>query len=119
MIPGDEHLGFDPNAFVQRLIEETGISHVWEPVRTKVAEGGRCFVTMRIPTRDPNRGERVPYTEHDAKHGARQIKPLAIPPKLRNHSGMEKLIELHSSPSSAGCRSLGTWASRKSLRAGH
>jgi hypothetical protein len=26
MIPGDEHFGFDPNAFVQRLIEETGIS---------------------------------------------------------------------------------------------
>ena len=53
MIPGDEQFGFDPNAFVQRLIKETGISHVWEPVRTKVAEGGRCFVTMRIPTRVP------------------------------------------------------------------
>ena len=24
MIPGDEYFGFDPNAFVQRLIEETG-----------------------------------------------------------------------------------------------
>jgi len=43
MIPGDEYFGFDPNAFVQRLIEETGFSHVWEPVKTKVAEGGRTF----------------------------------------------------------------------------
>jgi hypothetical protein len=73
MISGDEHFGFDPNAFVQRLIEETGISHVWEPVRTKVAEGGRCFVTMRIPTRVPNPGERVPHTEREAKQGARQV----------------------------------------------
>ena len=73
MIPGDEHFGFDPNAFVQRLIEETGISHVWEQARTKVAEGGRRFVTMRIPTRAPNPGERVSLTEREAKHGARQI----------------------------------------------
>ena len=36
MIPGDEHFGFDPNAFVQRLVEETGIAHEWEPVATKV-----------------------------------------------------------------------------------
>ena len=28
MIAGDEHFGFDSIAFVQRLIEETGISHV-------------------------------------------------------------------------------------------
>jgi hypothetical protein len=44
MIPGDEHFGFDPNAFVQRLIDDTGISHVWKPVATKVGEGGRTFV---------------------------------------------------------------------------
>jgi hypothetical protein len=43
MIPGDECFGFDPNAFVQKLIEETGISHVWEPVANKVSEGGRTF----------------------------------------------------------------------------
>ena len=28
-IPGDELYPFDPNALVQRLIEETGISHTW------------------------------------------------------------------------------------------
>jgi len=72
-IPGDEHFGFDPNAFVQKLIEETGISHVWEPVQVKVPEGGRCIVTSRIPTRIPNPGERIPPTERDANGQARQI----------------------------------------------
>jgi hypothetical protein len=73
MIPGDEHFGFDPNAFVQRLMEETGISHVWEPVQTKIPEGGRCFVTFRVPGRVPNPGEHVPSTERDAKGQARQV----------------------------------------------
>jgi hypothetical protein len=45
-IPGDERFGFDPNAFVQRLIEETGIQHVWEPVATKIAEGQRMYITI-------------------------------------------------------------------------
>lgn len=49
MIPGDEHFGFDPNAFVERLVKETGISHVWEPVATKVAEGGRLFTSLDGP----------------------------------------------------------------------
>jgi hypothetical protein len=67
MIPGDEHFGFDPNAFVQKLIEETGISHVWEPVRTKVSEGGRTFSYTLVggaQERDPDAA---------AKHAARQI----------------------------------------------
>ncbi len=38
-IAGDEIFGFDPNAFLQRLIEETGISHVWEPIPTRISEG--------------------------------------------------------------------------------
>ena len=46
---------------------------MWEPVRTKVAEGGRCFVTMRISTRVPNPGVRIPHTEREAKQGARQV----------------------------------------------
>ena len=45
MIPGDEYHPFDPNAFVERLVKDTGIAHVWEPVRTRVAEGGRCIIT--------------------------------------------------------------------------
>src|SRR5215469_10592590 len=73
MISGDEYFGFDPNAFVQRLIEETGISHVWEPVQTKIPEGGRCIITARIPRRIPNTGEQIPDPERDAKHQARQV----------------------------------------------
>ncbi len=48
MIPGDEYHPFDPNAFVDHLVAETGITHVWEPVRTKVAEGGRCIITHSL-----------------------------------------------------------------------
>ena len=55
MIAGDEHFGFDPNAFVQRLMEETDISHVWEPIATKVPEGGRLFISLDGPQRlDPD-----------------------------------------------------------------
>jgi hypothetical protein len=67
MIAGDERFGFDPNAFVQRLIEETGISHVWEPVSIKVSEGGRTFSYSLVggaQERDP---------DATAKHAARQI----------------------------------------------
>jgi hypothetical protein len=66
MIPGDERFGFDPNVFVQRLIEETGISHVWEPVPTKISEG-RAFSWSLVggaKERDPDAA---------AKQGARQI----------------------------------------------
>ncbi len=68
MIGGDEHFGFDPNAFVQRLIEETGISHVWKPVGHKISEGGRCINTgsLRYEGQDPN-------PEHEAKHHAREL----------------------------------------------
>jgi hypothetical protein len=55
-IAGDERFGFDPNAFVQRLIEETGISHVWEPVSTKVSGDKRIFGVdgEEIPGQDPD-----------------------------------------------------------------
>jgi hypothetical protein len=68
MIAGDEHFGFDPNAFVQRLIEETGIPHVWEPVATKIAEGGRCFVTESVKFEG-----QVPNPEREAKRKARRV----------------------------------------------
>ena len=57
MIPGDEYFwfGFDPNAFVQRLIEETGISHVWELIPTKVPEGGRGSAFPTFEGQDPKR----------------------------------------------------------------
>jgi hypothetical protein len=45
MIPGDDTFAFDPNAFVQQLPDQTGISHVWEPVATKFRER-RKFTTI-------------------------------------------------------------------------
>src|ERR1700751_3122847 len=60
MISGDELHPFDPNAFLQKLVEETGIAHVWDPVRTKVEEGGRRYVTTSASFKgaipDPERG---------------------------------------------------------------
>ncbi len=66
MIAGDERFGFDPNAFVQKRIEETGISHVWEPVSLKLEEGGRifCFSSISEQDQDP---------ERRAKHETRAV----------------------------------------------
>lgn len=50
-IAGDEIFGFDPNAFVQRLIDETRISHAWEPIPTKLAEGSYCFTFLTVTYR--------------------------------------------------------------------
>jgi hypothetical protein len=58
MIPRDEFFGFDPNAFVQQLVGETGISHVWEPVRTKLEEDGICFTVSTNTSADPEREAR-------------------------------------------------------------
>jgi hypothetical protein len=73
MIAGDERYGFDPNEFVQRLIEETGISHLWKPVQTKIPEGGRCFFIWKSSRPNANVGERLPTTEREAKAKARQV----------------------------------------------
>ena len=59
----------DPNAFVQKLIEETGVSHVWEPVPTKVGKGGRCYVTVSANIK----GQGPPDPEREAKHRARGL----------------------------------------------
>jgi hypothetical protein len=68
MIPGDEMFGFDPNAFVERLIEETGISHVWDPAATRISEGGRAIVTTSV-----NYTGQTPNPERNAKYQARQL----------------------------------------------
>jgi hypothetical protein len=68
MITGDEHFGFDPNAFVQRLVEETGIAHTWEPVQIKVPEGGRGFTFVSA-----NFEGQVPNPEREAKRNAREL----------------------------------------------
>jgi len=67
-IPGDEHYPFDPNAFVESLVKETGIAHVWEKVPTKVSEGGRCFVTSSLGYR-----VKVEYPGREARSKTRQL----------------------------------------------
>ena len=67
-IAGDEYFGFDPNAFMQRLIEETGISHVWEPVPTKLAERGRGFTLCSV-----NYAGQVPDPKREAKRQTREL----------------------------------------------
>ena len=66
MVAGDERFGFDPNAFVQRLVKETGISHVWEPVANKVS--GRMVITRSAEFKG-----QVPNPERKAKQQARDI----------------------------------------------
>jgi hypothetical protein len=68
-IAGDERFGFDPNAFVQCLVEETGISHVWEPIPTKVPEGQRGYSIVSATFS----GQGPPDPESEAKSQARQL----------------------------------------------
>jgi hypothetical protein len=66
-VAGDEIYGFDPNAFVQRLIEETGISHTWESIPTRIREGSWSYSFIRVgsgPSPDP---------EREAKHKVREL----------------------------------------------
>jgi hypothetical protein len=65
MIPGDEMFGFDRHAFVERLIEETGVAHVWKPVATRIPAGGRTFVTTSV-----NFTGQTTNPERNAKHQA-------------------------------------------------
>ena len=58
-LPGDSRTGYDPNAVVQKLIEETGIPHTWRPILT-TQEGGFGYRTRR-------RGQPPPDPEHEAK----------------------------------------------------
>ena len=67
---GDERFGFDPNAFVRRLVEETGISHVWEPIPTRVPEGHhRGYTTVSATFK----GQGPPDPEGLAKNQAREL----------------------------------------------
>jgi hypothetical protein len=67
-IPGDELWGFDPNAFAQHLVEETGVAHVWEPVVTKVSEDGRGYCSVSASIRGA-----APDLDHEARLKARQL----------------------------------------------
>jgi hypothetical protein len=67
-IAGDERYGYDPNAFVQQLIEETGVSHTWERIRTIVPEGICAFHFTRVARagQDARKGI-YEKDEHEAK----------------------------------------------------
>ena len=67
-LAGDDIYPFDPNAFVQRLVEETGISHTWEPIRTKTHEGGFLYTRLRAYCKGQE-----PDLEEEAKRDAREL----------------------------------------------
>ena len=57
-MPGDYLWEFDANAFIQRLIEETGIAHTWKPVLIRLAEGDRTFSMIEQPGPPETAGKR-------------------------------------------------------------
>jgi hypothetical protein len=67
-IPGDERFPFDPNAFLQRLVEETGIPHTWEPVPVKVPEGGRVLILTSAAF-----AGQIPNPDREARYKAREL----------------------------------------------
>jgi hypothetical protein len=90
MIAGDERFGFDPNAFVQKLTEETGIVHVWKPVVTKIPEGGWKCCYFTTPSQDP---------ERQAKRRTRQLtwsiwKRFSPSLKIVSHIEKEQATEI-------------------------
>ena len=73
-IAGDEIFGFDPNAFVQRLVEETGISQVWEQIPTTIAEGGWSLNFIRVTFKgQTSSGLQHLPDEREAKRCAREV----------------------------------------------
>ena len=68
-VAGDERFGFDPNGFMRRLVEETGISHVLELIPTRVPEGQRGYSTVSATFR----GQGPPDPEQEAKRQAREL----------------------------------------------
>lgn len=70
MVPGDSLAGFDPNAFVEKLIEETGISYTWEPVLARIPEGSGCTYSKVLATFE---NQAPPDPVREAKQDAREL----------------------------------------------
>lgn len=68
---GDDIFPFDPNEFLRRLIGETGIEHSWEPIATKVSEGGFSISTISVTFKGQEQLE--PDPEQEAKRNARNL----------------------------------------------
>jgi hypothetical protein len=66
-VAGDEIYGFDPNAFIHKLIEETGISHVWEPIPATIPEGAWSYSIIRAGSGPP------PDSESETRHKIREL----------------------------------------------
>jgi hypothetical protein len=83
MLPGDSMQGYDPNVFVEKLIEETGIPHTWEPVLTRIPEGdsGCTYIKRRVgraglDPRDPEALKKFmagDMSEGEARRDAREL----------------------------------------------
>jgi len=58
-VAGDDIFPFDPNAFVQRLVEETGISHTWDPIPTKIGEDDFVYSRVTVTTRGKRAESRI------------------------------------------------------------
>jgi hypothetical protein len=83
-VPGDSLYGFDPNAVVEKLVEETGISHTWEPVLARSPEGrSSCTYTKTraiVGPRDPEAAKEAlkkrmagELSEREVKQDAREL----------------------------------------------
>ncbi len=68
---GDDRFPFDPNAFLKRLIEETGIEYSWEPIPTKLSEGDFSLSTFRLTFKGQEHLK--PDPEQEAKRNARDL----------------------------------------------
>lgn len=66
-LAGDDLLGFDPNVFIQRLIEETGVSHTWDPIPTKVPSF--LYRTLHVVLE----GQGASDAEREAKRKGREL----------------------------------------------
>lgn len=78
-VPGDSVWGFDPNAFVQKLVEETGISHTWEPVLARLPEGSSVCTYEKVRI---FRGPRDPEAVKEARKEAQKAGPSEREVKL-------------------------------------
>lgn len=68
---GDDRFPFDPNAFLERLIEETGIEHSWEQIPTKLSEDDFCISTISVTFKGQEHLK--PNPEQEAKRNARDL----------------------------------------------
>jgi hypothetical protein len=56
------------------LIGETGVSHTWDPIPTRIHEGGCCFTFLRAGGETPKEQALSPFVDkREAKRRAREV----------------------------------------------